>query len=351
MTEPAWSVRLATPADDAALRSLVARVPMAGSPRIAQEREPSFFALPKLSGAFDTYVVEQDGRVVGCGTHTVRDAWVDGRLERVGHVGDLRLEPHLRGRSIVRAMANVGLERSRKAHGATLSTMAAMASNRKARRAARQGETLDAGGYRMVNVPWRARPGDGRAVAATEDDLGEVAALLEDVQRGRLFGWHADERTLRRRVRDWPGLAASDFLLVRDDGGELVGCAAAWDPHPVRQTRVQAWGPLLGAYRPVARPRLPPAGGVLRIPYLTHLAVRGDDPRVLRSLVLGALARPRSEPAHALAVMVPEGSPLRAGLRGLGATSVAVRLLALAAPGHPLPAFADSPVGIEMALA
>lgn len=361
-----WTARLATPHDNTALCALMRTIPLGGWPQVAQERD-DFFLLPTLHGGHsETYIVEDGtGRAVGCGTHVVREAWLDGKRVRAGHVGDLRVAPEFRGGRVLPHLARMGLERSHRQHGTVLSTMAAMRSNRRARRAATsrnasrtvQPISVALADYRMMSVPMRPAAMPAEVACAGPDDLDEVAAFLAEGQRSRLLGWVLDRRALQARLETWPGLRLEDFLLVRRSG-RLVGCAAPWDPSPARRTRVLRWGPL-AAYRKAqatvapwrGRVALPAAGGVLRTSYLTHLEVEGDDPRIMRSLLAAALAR--GSGAQTVAALVPEGSQLASAFRGLGAHTLPCTLLGVS-PAAAFPATPAAPpvrLGLELALA
>lgn len=365
---PEWSLRRARPTDNAALCELMGRIPLGGRPRIVQERD-DFFALPALHGGkSDTYVVEDaTGRIVGCGTQVVRDAWLDGKRVRLGHVGDLRMEPAYRGGRVIPSLARFGLGEGQKRHGVAFSTMATMRSNRRAHRAAASKDPKRAAqpyaapvaSYDMLTVPAQAAPMPPSVERAGPDDVEEIAQFLADGQRQRPFGWVIDAKVLRRRLATWPGLAIEDFLVVRDHG-RIVGCAAPWDPSPVRRARIQAWGPALAAYRLLhqgtrplhGRVPLPAAGDVLRTEYLTHLEVEDDDPGILRRLVLAAL-HGRKQGTHAVATIALPEWQTRTALRGLGVHRLPCRLLGVSPQGpESLPTVAATRrIGLELALA
>ncbi|HEX6097386.1 MAG TPA: GNAT family N-acetyltransferase, partial [Thermoanaerobaculia bacterium] len=89
------ALALATNADDAGIRRLLASTPMPGRIRVRFEREPSYFA----GCAPDTQVlVARDGaRVVGVACRTIQRLYVNGVAEDVGYLGQLRVDPAYRG--------------------------------------------------------------------------------------------------------------------------------------------------------------------------------------------------------------------------------------------------------------
>ena len=99
-------------------------------------------------------------------------------------------------------------------------------------------------------------------------------------------------------------------------------------------------------------PPLPASGECFRFTFLTHLEVGGDDPAVLRALLLAAYARLRPLGHHFTSAFVPRGTPLEHAFRGFTVTRTAMTLYSV----HPADSrFADRDLrtlrpGFEMAL-
>lgn len=362
-----WTARLATPDDDAALRALVRSVPMEGAVTVAQEREPSFFALARATpGRCETFLAEDaEGRVIGCGTLALREGWFpDGSWRGVGQVSDLRVLPAWRGARVLPLLGRAALERARDAHGVEVLHAALVDANRRAVRAvtgrsgAREGQPLarPMTPYHMLSLPPGGR-GDPSVERATPDDLDEVARFLDEGQRSRTFGHRVDRKLLESRLASWPGLRVEDFLLVRDGAGALAACAAPWDPSPLRSYRVLAYRGAARAYPWLARllpgPGLPRAGERLRSVVLSHLEVRGDDPRLFARLLRAARAHAAPRRPHLVTSFVPLASPMRRAARGLLARRTPMTLFTLALPDGPWRGadFSTARPGFEMALA
>ena len=89
---------LATPDDDASLRTLMADTPTEGDIAITFHREPSWFAGAVVDGKCRQVVACRDvgtGRIVGFGCRSLRDVYVNGRPAVVGYLSSLRLLPEL----------------------------------------------------------------------------------------------------------------------------------------------------------------------------------------------------------------------------------------------------------------
>ena len=333
-----WRVRLAVPEDNDALCAFVASVPMEGRLALAQERGPDFFAAARATlGTCETFVAEDvAGRVVGCGTYALREGRMpDGSTAGVGLISDLRVLPAWRGARVLPTLGRVALERARDAHGVEVFQAAVMDGNRRvvgtarARGNARAGQPVSRPmtPYHLASLPPGGR-GDPRVERASAEDLDEVARFLDEGQRTRVLGERVTRKTLERRFDAWPGLRPESFLLVRDGSGGIAACGAPWDASPVRRYRVLRYG---GALRLAARAMgLPPAGRLLRTATLSHLEVRGDDPRAFARLVAAARAEARG--AHLLNVFVPRASPLQRGLPRLATRRTDMTLLVTTLP-------------------
>lgn len=367
-----WSLRLAGPCDDAALRGLVRRIPMGGSVDVAQEREPDFHALPRLhGGSVETYLVEDDaGRAVGCGTSILTEGLVAGRRTPRGHACDLRVDPSFRGGRVLPALGRVALERARDQHGVELFTTAVLDGNRRARGALERrgaGRTEQPVSrpllrYRMADLPLAGvLPRPALPVeAAGADDLPELRRFWTDGQRRRLLG-RPDAWT------DGPDTPPEDHLAVRDRTGGLLACAAFWDVHAVKQQRILRYGPRLAAFRalhaPLARASgrapLPAVGGHLRFAYLTRVETAPELDDAERASALRALvdaARRRLAPHHHFLAVMEDGPAMQRALRRRLAVRLPVTLHSLCLPDSPwldmdLAEQGRDGVAFEMALA
>jgi hypothetical protein len=92
-------IGLAEPSDDAELRTFLRENPSDGPWKMAFLREPSFVGGAAIEGKFiQIPIVRLDGRIVAIGTRAIRSQRVNGVVEDVGYLGDLRVDrQHRRG--------------------------------------------------------------------------------------------------------------------------------------------------------------------------------------------------------------------------------------------------------------
>jgi ribosomal protein S18 acetylase RimI-like enzyme len=341
-----YRFEVAGPGDDADLRRVLAGTPMPGRIALAFRREPSYFAAAVVDGRFRQVVAARDGdsgRIVGFGSRSVGERYVNGRPEAVGYLSGLRLLPEYRRRGLV--ARGYAFFRRLHADGRTRLYLTTIAEDNTAARdlltSGRAGLPgyHEAGRYHTVALPLAGRarpqrPPPGLEVRPAEEaDLPAVLAFLEaEGPRRQFFPCYrtVDLFTAEGALR---GLRAEDLLLAFH-GGRLVGTLGGWDQFALRQTVVHGYGRLLGRVRPIynawarwrGRPRLPAPGEVLR--YLTAAlpVVAGDDAGVFAALLDALRGGRAAGPWEYLLVGLHEADPLLRVLRACPGTWYTTRL-------------------------
>ena len=275
---------LATRADDAAIRRLLRDNPMRGAISLSFEREPDYFRGANLAGAEDrTIVAFENERLLCMGRCSTRHCWVNGRVQRVGYLAELRLDADAQGRfDILRG----GYEFFRALHRAAPADCyftSIAADNDRARRLFERGvrglpryEFLTQ--FSTLLIPTGAkRPPALRLESATTTEL---AAFLDAHASTRNLAAAWSAHTITHLVDSASGLAAEHFGVVRERG-QIVACAALWDQRTWRQTVVRGYSRPLALGRPwlnfaarlTGAPRLPAPGSVLAHALLSSQAI------------------------------------------------------------------------------
>jgi hypothetical protein len=302
--------RLATPQDDADLRTLLRSPGMPTWVDMTLEREPSFFA---GSGHFgqEYAVVARHGpeqELVGMYTSTLQQLYVNGRAERVAYLGGLRVRPGWRHRIQVQRQ---GFRSLAQLVPPTLWSITSVAhENRRARR------LLEAG---LVGLPRYQPVGQlvTLAIARKRGSTGhdwlplqasEVPELLDFHQRQARQAQFApvlDQATVER-------LGLHNFRVWRQRGA-IQACVAYWNQQPVRQLVGRHYAPWVRIFRPLynllarllGRVLLPPIGHPLDQTFLAFLAFADEAPvaRLFDQLLAGC-------PTSVAVVGVRPGDPL-----------------------------------------
>jgi len=322
----AFVVRLATPQDEPEVRALVGATTMPGAVAVRFAREPDYFLGATIMGnPCDVVVVRerQSGRLAGFGCRGERRAFVNGREERVGYIGQIRAAEGYRGRWLLqRAMA--WLRESGKADLLYYGVVA--------RENPRARELLV--GRRAPGAPVRTRLAGLTTCAillrprrqpripgvviqpGSAGRLAEIVAFLraEGARRQLFPAYSVEDFTEGRTLR---GLAPEDLAVARRNG-RIVGVMAAWDQAAYKQDLVAAYGPSLRRLRPLydvaaralgARPLTQP-GSAIPLAFAACTAVTNDDPAILRGLLAACAERARQRGKAFLMVGLADEDPL-----------------------------------------
>ena len=350
-----WSLRVATPPDSEALCALFREVSLGGALEVLQERDPDFFRLLDMHGGphATCVLVDDAGRIGGCGSVATAPAWFDGREIQSGYLCDLRALPGFRGGRNLPLCYEVFMDWVRARYGAEIFTTVIFDSNIPALRALQGGGRgqrasqplyVPVTPFEMLSVQFTRRqsPRRGtegvRVANATDADIEELVDFLAAGQRRRRFGWRASPDMYLQRWRQWPAFEPGDFLLARAGKDKrLLGCVAPWNTDSFKRTRVLGYHGAMRwqrmAFNLLASVRnwahLPRPGEAFRFSFLTHLEVLDENPGVMAALLDAAYDRLRPGGQHFMSACVPRGSPLRAAFTPFRLQSTAMTLYAV----------------------
>ncbi len=317
-------------ADDDALRALLRDNPLPGWVWLSYEREPNYFLATTLEGDVQQTMIAREtttGRIVGVFSRSEFEAFINGREQRVGYLGQLRVDPAYQGQ--VRRLRQ-GYEACRtllhQSGRAPFYLTSIVAANERARRLLLAGlpglpTYRELAPFSTLVLPTRqfaARVGksDMGVRQATVADLPQIAALLQRRYRRYQCAPVWTEEALRSPER-CRGLTIEDFFVAKN-ARTMVGCAALWDQQSFKQhvvrgysAHVRRWRRLFNVFAPlVGLPRLPAIGRSLRLVYLSHLAVANDEPEVMKALIEAVGADARRRGCGLITLGLAEGHPL-----------------------------------------
>jgi hypothetical protein len=303
-------VEEAAPEDDPELRRLLRDNPMEGEIRVSLEREPNAFLAAAVEGEPHRTIVarDPDGGIVGMGSRSVWNAFVNGEPCRLGYLSQLRVDRAHRGQKRLLTAGYDLIRTFRSPEEMPFDLTSIVADNEVARRLLGAGlpglpRYQEIEEWTTLIVPTTSRPRSSAVpiLRGTRDLLAGAAACLERNRRRYQLAprFSAEDLLSPDRSR---GLAPSDFFLAVVNT-EVVGCLALWDQSSFKQVVVRGYAPRLARWRPLMNhlaapllgtPRLPDPGHALPHAYLSHLAVDEDDPETFRALVEAAYAEARA---------------------------------------------------------
>lgn len=323
-----YEFRLASPEDDGELRALLAASPMDGGISVGFSREPSYFAAAEIDGVSVQVVTVHDrqtNRLIGMGSRSTQDRYVNGRLTPIGYLSGLRLLPEYRGQA---RLLLRGYRFFRELHrdGKAPYYLSTIASNNAAAKrlltAGRVGMPRYSSLGRFLTFavgPTKRRPIDESLVirAATQSDAKAITEFLAAYGSTRDFFPHytaADLSSDRGLLR---GLGFESILLA-ERLGTIVGTLAVWDQRSFKQTRLLSYPAWLRLSRPVynavARwretPELPPVGQPIDSNYAALFVVQGNERHAASSLLFAGRQLVGRRGVSALLVGLHETDPL-----------------------------------------
>ncbi len=251
------SFGLASRDDDAGIRALLAKNPMPGRIRVRFEREPSYFAGCAPS---DDVLVARDGEaVVGVACRSIRPLYINGSIENIGYLGQLRVDRAYRG------------------------------------------QLLTARGYRVMRELHEERPARGYYTTIVEGNA-QAEGVLVRRSRGVMPRYRFVERLFTLGVRrpsrrSGTKAAATAAALLNlspayPPQGRIIsvpgGSAALVDQRGYKQTIIDGYSPALAVARPLynafANIKLPKPHTTLNHAYVTHF--QAEDPHALINAIL-----------------------------------------------------------------
>jgi hypothetical protein len=300
---------LAKPDDDPQLRYLLARNPMSGSLSLSFRREPSYFAACGLDGDLSQTIVCREvasQTIVGCGSRSIRDRYIQGKPEPIGYLGSLRLDQQYRRRGLVAR----GFRFFKKLDADTAEPLrprfyvTTIADSNSVAEQTLVGGRAGLPYYHRI-ATWntysiamrrcQSQPVAGIAVrSATENDRSKIVEFLNAIgSHENLFPRYSESDF--DQAGTFRDLRLSQ-LWVAWDLEKIVGTFAFWDQSAFKQVVVEGYTAWLRSVRPFynrwARwkgdPMLPNCGEQLEHLVGSLLVVRSDRADVARLLVAAA---------------------------------------------------------------
>ncbi len=337
------SIRLATQADNSALLDLTRASPMAGRIALRIDRDPDFFALLRARGDFVLFVATHQDRIIGCMSAAIYPAYIQGRIERIAHAGDLKVHPGFTGRRLALHLVSA-IEHHLRAHGIDLSFNLVADGNHKVMTIAlgKHGTPIQVmlGRFLVKEIlpsPSPRRDPRYTIADAAPADLPALARMLDSFARARNFARPTTLANLQLRLAEATRSAPFTRILVaRGRDGQPVATLTLADTEHLRRNILIGLPTALRLALPLLRLLFAPAPGI-RIPQLNqplhmlHLHHMGCDEAhkaALKPLIAEARSIAFRQRATFLSVGLHERDPLRSVLAGLPGFTFTSRAMA-----------------------
>lgn len=330
----ALAFELATEADEAELRRLLRENPMRGAISLSFEREPNYFHAAAIEGPFHQTLVAREadtGEIIGVGNRSVRPMFVNGRVQEVGYMSQLRIHPKYgTGLYLARGLAQ-GFQLYRELHadGRTpYYLMSIIEDNLPARRLLTSGlpgypcarEYTRMFTYAVYPVRHKRPLPLPLPLRIVHGQDAYAGAIVDCLNRNGARKQYAPFWT--RDSLFTSDLKPSDFILALN-GNHVIGCIACWDQSAFKQTVVRGYSKSIARWRRALNwlsplggwPYLPDPHTRLRHSHASHLAIDDDD-SVVFSALLCELYNHNLEHGYSYFVIgLAESNPLRRVVR------------------------------------
>ena len=295
---------LATDADDPGLRRLLRENPMQGAISLSFEREPNYFHAAAIEGSFHQTLIAREvdtGEIIGVGNRSVRPMFVNGKVQDIGYMSQLRIHPKYgTGLYLARGLSQ-GFRLYHDLHAdrrAPYYLMSIIEDNIPARRLLTSGlpEYPCAQEYTRM-FTYAVYPVRRKRSLSLPHPLEIIRG--EDVYASAIVDCLNRNNARKQYASYWTcdslfiaNLTPSDFFLALN-GDRVVGCIACWDQNAFKQTVLRGYSNSIAHWRKVANmfsivggwPYLPDPHTPLRHSYVSHVAIDDDDLVVFSTLL------------------------------------------------------------------
>lgn len=325
---------LASPADDEVLRTILKENPMDTPIRLSFEREPSYFEAAKVEGPFHQTIIGRDNTtndIIGLSTRSVRDLYVNGKVQPMGYLGLLRLRPNYRtGLHVIR-----GYQFAHELHHdkrCPFYITSIVEGNEPSKRLLAS-ELRGLPRYEeyclyhtyvifVKSSLCSVRPPSGVDIIPGEEK--HLQSLLKCLHRnGSRYQFYPYwEKSTLFSSEHTPGLSVHDFVLaVR--AGEVVGCMVLWDQRPLKQVVVRGFKNGISrriwlhnvAANFTGYPKSPRKDTSVEHLFLSLVAIDNDERGIFSALLCASYNRAVPADIDFLVLGLAEGHPFESVLK------------------------------------
>ena len=301
-----FSFGIATEEDDPAIRKLLAHNPVPGDVAVTYEREPNYFLGCSTMGRFWQVAVARHtptGEIAGLACRATRPMFVNGTVEEVGYLGQLRVDSRFRGRWLLAFAMKFGRELHSDGRVRGYITTIIEGNPTAVGLLVKQPRPYhpiycEIGQIKTLAIALRkAQPPRSSACQISRGSnfsLDEIVSFLRDHGSQKQFfpAYDADD------FRD--GTTTLEFNLddffVAHRSGRIVGTMGLWDQSAFKQTIVHSYSGRLRLVRPIynaisrvtRRKPLPATGEAVHYIYGSFICIEDNSTEIFHDLLRAA---------------------------------------------------------------
>jgi hypothetical protein len=299
------TLHLANPSDDPELRELLRENPIPGKISVSFEREPNYFIGAKLGCVSNQTIIARDrkgGEIIAMGSRSMRNVYLNGTVQLVGYLGELRISQPYRVMRRALTKAYTFIHQLHQDRQVPFYITSIIEDNLPARRLFSRGlpglpRYQEYARMHTLAIYSRRRrrelplPDGLQLVRGSSKHKDEIIACLQRNGPRYQFAPYWDRNSLFN-LQTTPDLAPEDFTLVLDNE-KVLGCLALWDQSRYKQTVVRSYAKPLARWRGLVNvggrlmgwPVLPSPYEPFHFSYASHLAVDDDNPEIFAPIL------------------------------------------------------------------
>lgn len=325
------SYRIAGPADEAIIKSVLRRTPVKSWITLSTEYEPDYFAAKDLFGHKETIIArstDDAADTVGMCAYMEMPVYFNGEPVLAGYLGELRvLAPYRHKLSVIKNGFSSVKALSNRRHKLACWYTSIAKENGPARRLL-EANLKDMPRYTpqggMISMALAAKPYRHAVVmqAAQTSDIPVLADFYNNRARQYQYAPVLTEDWLRK-LDGAQGLRLEDFYLLKE-GKTIRACFALWDQRNIKQTVVRGYRfpmnilryPYNGLARLSGRVVLPPIGEQIDYLFIAFLAMDDSIQPEFKNVVTTALSLTTLRHARVAMLGLSAQNPIRFELDG-----------------------------------
>lgn len=319
-------IELAKHEDEAELRKLLVKTAMPGVIRLSYGRDPHFFNSLGVLGKHNQIAVARNvtGNIVGFGVRSIKSMYVNGEIQQIGYLSNLRLEKKYRG-NILLAKGFKYLYELHQDNQCSFYLTTIMADNENAKEV-----LLDSRGFLPVYHPWgklntylindssiKLPRSNLQIEFAKCSDMEEIVKFLQQEGRQKQFFPHYLQSNFNSESGLLRGLHNQNILVAKQNQ-KIVATLALWNQNAFKQILVHSYHPILKLLRPIYnlyskirnKPCLVKPGYPLDFYYAAIVCVKNNDSKLFSHILSAAVTYLNKQNKSFIALGLHENDPL-----------------------------------------
>ncbi|MDD5008251.1 MAG: hypothetical protein PHC68_07585 [Syntrophorhabdaceae bacterium] len=317
--------------DDTYLRALLAKNAMPGGIKVAFHSEPDYRSYLGIQGKHNQVIAVKEkgsGRIVGFGTRSIKPAYVNGNIENIGYLSNLRSEEEYRCGSLLvrgyRYLAELHKDGRVPFYISTIIEENNYAKDILTSNRCGLPVYEDRGLYftNAIIIGRGKKESDIEITRGSAERIGDILGCLNRNGKMKQFYPYYDKADFVSGSGYLKGICAEDFYIATE-GHKIVGVAAKWDQSGFRQLVIEGYSAGMVVLRfvynslaPIFKfSKLPPRGLPLKMLYVGFIAVDNNEPGIFRAILRTIYNDAVSTGYQCILVGMHSSDPLREVMR------------------------------------